>query len=1048
MWAQREVGVLFDGALRDRDVKTHGRASRQAHNRFTACLRGGPNVPSLLPRSPTAAPHAWPRSLRGLLGVLLLSTAQVWGQVKVGSLRGVVLDGDFDVPLAEALVVVQETGATATSGELGNYLIADLAPGTYSVSISREGFVRQLRGDVVITAGQLTELDVALLGDYEDMPELVVQDLQLGGGSDAQLADLRVEVPQLLSSISSELMSQAGASDAASALRLVPGATIANGKFAVIRGLPDRYVSSQLNGVRLPSADEDTRAVELDQFPAVVIESIQVSKTFTPNQQGDASGGAVDVRLNSIPEEGFFRISATGSVNENVYGEDGFLSYDGGGVSTLGKETKDIQWGNLGGNWKGAVGSKEEDAPRDFKWSLATGGKRQLDSGWTVGGFASLYYERDSQHVDDKVEDAYWVFGPGQGLTPQTNQGTPSPGGDFKTSLFDIVQSSRSVQWGGLGTLGLESDHHRLGLTYLYTHSAEDKVTLATDTRGKAHFFPGYDPDDPFDPGNAPGELLAAPYLRTETLEYTERTTDSLQLSGHHEYPARGFELWGLDVTRPEVDWYVARSTAALDQPDKRQFGSTWTAPSYFPGFPPFVPPYVTPAEHGALFPGANVNLGNFQRIWKSIEEQSDQYGISLTLPFSEHEQDGSLRFGTFHDDVEREFDQDTFANFGDSGSVFEGDFDEPWSEVFGDEDHPLFASEFDVDYHGEQRIDAWYGMIDLPLSERWTLMTGARFESTSIEVINDPEDLALWTPPGGTTEFELEPGDADVDFSRRDLLPSLGVEYRPTDEVTVRGAVSRTVARQTFKELTPIQQQEFVGGPVFIGNPELDMSELVNYDLRADYKPTPSSLVSMSLFHKDIEDPIENVQRIANFTYTTVENYPEGTLRGWELELRQGLGDVWERMDGITVGANMTRIRSEVDLPKAEIDNFADPSIDIDLRSRDMTNAPDFLYNLYANAQLEDTRISLFWTVTGDRLVAGAGQANGNFVPNVYAKEFGALNLGITHALSESTQLSFRAKNLTDPEIEEVYRFRGVEQTKSSFTRGREFSLGYSGRF
>ena len=60
-----------------------------------------------------------------------------------------------------------------------------------------------------------------------------------------------------MDSIGAELMSRAGAGYAASGLRLVAGASVSNGKFAVIRGLPNRYVSSQMNGVRLPTADED-----------------------------------------------------------------------------------------------------------------------------------------------------------------------------------------------------------------------------------------------------------------------------------------------------------------------------------------------------------------------------------------------------------------------------------------------------------------------------------------------------------------------------------------------------------------------------------------------------------------------------------------------------------------------------------------------------------------------------------------------------------------------------------------------------------------------
>jgi len=112
-------------------------------------------------------------------------------------------------------------------------------------------------------------------------------------------------------------------------LTLVSGASIQDGKFAVIRGLPDRYVSSQMNGVRLPSADEDKRAVELDQFPSAVIESLQVSKTFTPDQQGDASGGAVNVRLKGIPDENSLTFKHQYSYNTQVTGRHDFLTYKG-----------------------------------------------------------------------------------------------------------------------------------------------------------------------------------------------------------------------------------------------------------------------------------------------------------------------------------------------------------------------------------------------------------------------------------------------------------------------------------------------------------------------------------------------------------------------------------------------------------------------------------------------------------------------------------------------------------------------------------------------
>jgi len=971
-----------------------------------------------------------------------------------GSIRGLVTDRDFDTPIAGARATIVETGQAVATTEQGHFVLPDVPPGHYTLIFTKGGYTRQVKADVAVLAGQLTDVDVALSGEVTEMDEFVVQDvLQLGTGTEAALLGLRLQSASFMDSISSDLMSRAGAGDAASALKLVSGASVQDGKFAVIRGLPDRYVSSQLNGVRLPSADENTRAVELDQFPAAVIESIQVSKTFTPDQQGDASGGAVNVKLKSIPDENILQFSAQGSLNSNVNGSD-FLSYDDGGLDFLGKQDKPPQ--ESGTKWTGAAGVSDGDTPRDYKWSVAAGGKQDVDSGWRIGGLASLFYERDSQFHDDGIDDSYWVTHPGDAPTPQIKQGSVEDG-TFKTALFDVTQAEQSVQWGGLGTLGLENEDNRLSLTYLYTHKATDLVTLAQDTRGKEYFFPGYHPNDVDDPGNQTDKANSAPYIRTETLQYTERTSSSLQLHGEHTLSPEGFGIDGFArFRRPVLDWTLSHNSANLDQPDKRQFGSYFVPHNITQGFPEFgIDPIDNPSTWFPYQPGENGTLGNFQRIFKSIEENGNQGSVDLKLPFEQWSGDeGYLKFGAFSDEVKRTFDQDTFSNFDDvaAASGFLGGVDDFWSTVFPSEGHLISAADTDVDYKGRQDISAQYGMLDLPLNSSLNIIGGARFESTEISIVNDAEAKAVWFPPGGTGEVELHPGDADVAFSQDDVLPSVGLVYRPTEQVTVRASYTETVARQTFKELSAVVQQEYLGGPIFIGNPELQMSALQNKDVRLDYVPEEGQLFSASWFTKDVDQPIENVQKVDPFAYTTAVNYPHGELSGYEFELRQSLGTVVDELDGLSVGANATFIDSRVDLPADEIADFQLPGIEVPITSRDMTNAPDHLYNLYLTYDVESTgtQFALFYTIKGDTLVAGAGQSEGNFVPSVYEKEYGTVNFSVTQELSERARLQFQIKNLTDPSIQQVYRsdFIPNDVVKTSYTRGREFTLGLSVRF
>jgi TonB-dependent receptor len=292
-----------------------------------------------------------------------------------------------------------------------------------------------------------------------------------------------------------------------------------------------------------------------------------------------------------------------------------------------------------------------------------------------------------------------------------------------------------------------------------------------------------------------------------------------------------------------------------------------------------------------------------------------------------------------------------------------------------------------------------------------------------------------------------LNPGDADVDLSRKDLLPSIGLVWEPLDEIALRGSYSETVARPIFKELTPIIQQEFTGGPIFIGNPELQMSALKNYDLRLDYKPYAGGLFSVSWFHKEVEDPIEYVQKISpSFTYTTAENYPDGKLTGWELELRQDVGNFWETMQGFSLGANATFIKSKVNLSDEESAVFDELGIEAPMSSRDMTGAPERLLNFYLTYDYEKwgTRAALFYTLTGDTLIAGATGVNGKYVPNVYATEYGTLNLSLSQQLWKYVKLTFKAKNLTNPKIETVYRsdYIGADVKKTSYTRGVDYSI------
>jgi hypothetical protein len=927
-------------------------------------------------------------------------------------------------------------------------------PGKYTLVFSKDGYTRQAAANVVVAPGQMTDANASLSGEFTEMDEFVVQDLAVGGNSEAGLLNLRMESPAMMDSISSDLMSRAGAGDAASALRLVTGATVQDGKYAVVRGLPDRYVNSQMNSVRLPTADADKRAVQLDQFPAEMVESVQVSKTFTPDQQGDASGGAVNVILKGIPDKRVLKFSFGTEYNTQTTGNDDFLTYKGGGVDTWGQddggrklpiESSDALYSYSSSKkaqhraqtelFSDTMGVSRGPAPVNYNWNVTAANKHELNNGLKIGGLGSFYYKRDSSFYDEGRNDKYY----GTVNPVGANEFLPVKGGNG-TALYDVTKGTEEVQWGGLGAVGVEAEDHKVTLLYMQTQAAEDTTTLLEDTRG-------YDQWRVSRPEYADLET----YIRSEALKYTERTTSTLQLRGQHtlavpEFGAQDFWIF----KRPEVDWTVARSDSTLWEPDKRLFLSL-----YYP-------------DTGIHRAGGS-DSGYAHRSWKEIIEESDQYFLNAKIPFEQWSGDeGYFKSGLFNDAVNRTYEQDSFKY--DRGSTWRpGSWDEYWSEGYTDDtNRVVLASSADIDYKGTQEITAFYYMADLPLCSRLNLIGGRRHEFTGLEIKNTfsggtPKRRIIVEEADGSHNWKevtsaTLPEYADVSLEQDDVLPSLGLVFKPVKPLTFRGAVSRTVARPTFKELSPLEQMEYLGADTFVGNPDLTMSSVKNYDLRAEYIPVEGSLLAASWFRKDIKDPIEYYQAYNSSFFTRPANYPEGWLEGIELEARQELDRLWSPLEGFSVGANATFIESEVTMQESHRGVGGGAQLP---ETRDMLNAPEHLYNFNFMYDNKDwgTQAGLFYTVTGDTLVSG-GSMIGTYNPSVYSKEYGTLTFSLSQKIGKNWKVSFKAKNLLDPEIQEVYRAdqltgpSGIiekipgEVVKTSYKKGMDFSISLSCEF
>jgi len=188
---------------------------------------------------------------------------------------------------------------------------------------------------ISISSGTFNDVRVETIAEVEEMEELVVPG-ELEKTSEVGLLAERQEATAVMDTIGADLISSLGASTAGEALKSMVGTSVVDGKYVVIRGLSDRYVNTLLNGGRLPTSDPDKRAVNVDLFPGSVLQSINTSKTFTPDQAGDFTGGSVDIRTKEFPEKPTFGMSVGVGYNSQATFNPDYLTYAGGGTGPFG----------------------------------------------------------------------------------------------------------------------------------------------------------------------------------------------------------------------------------------------------------------------------------------------------------------------------------------------------------------------------------------------------------------------------------------------------------------------------------------------------------------------------------------------------------------------------------------------------------------------------------------------------------------------------------------------------------------------------------------
>ena len=1006
----------------------------------------------------------------------LACPAGAWAQgAAIGALRVRIIDQDWDVPLAGATVQVLEAQRRSTSGEDGNVLFDTLPGGSYTLVVSASGFERKVVSQVVVIPGDAKSEEVRLNGAFTDMEEFVVKDIDFtsGGGAIAQL-EIRSQSSGMVDNIGSDMMSKAGAGTAAAALKLVTGATIQDGKYAVIRGLGDRYTSTLLNGVRLPTADREKRAVSMDQFPSAMIESVQVSKTFTPDQQGDSTGG-INIKTKGVPERRVLQASLSTEWDSNATGNDQFKSYHGGGNDFGGMrglthlDFFKAPSGNepRGGDVSTANGVTTADKQYstrietskptpNYGYKFGVGDYVTLGD-WKFGGLLLGSYSQKYKYSEG---ERYGIQYP---ATSDAKGVVSDPDGDLS-----VENSTDEQLWTTGLTLGAKNDNNNIRFTTLYTHQSRDVVNLSYEkfepdqtTTSDLMFQPSGRPRPPAVKIGEQTRTTRSRNIDRAIMQYTENANGNILLAGDHTFSALNDSI---------LDWNAAYNVAESVEPDRRSWSGSYdydhTVKTYDPA--KLAAYGLTPSSYlDSDVVKSELGLNGVERRWQDTREGGPQSQLNYKQPYSVSEGwDGWFKGGAFGDFVTRTYRSRVYRQ---DGSVIPVQFSDVANEydfsgfdLVDQASLPTTLSPDSIDYDGIQNITAWYLMSRLPFPGWLDVIGGARVETTELTTkISTPAGLTpeirrkvpfglagLEQYAGRIDPLPYTPGDADSAIEQVDLLPALALNVKPLEQLSVRLAYSQTIARPIFKEITPVIYPEFDPSRVFLGNSDLKISKLENYDARVEWRPDKNKpdMLAAGVYYKTIVDPIQYSLRqgtgVGDPLYVYPENYGAAEIKGVEFEARKGLSFIWSELKDVSVGGNLT-------LQESQVEYLSDMRTDLQAagitsQTRTMDGQSDVLANINLLYENEATGLScgLFFNWRGETYVAGDTATQTSYAPALVETPLATLDAVLGWRFAKVWKLGIDFKNIMNPEIESVYRTPYEDLPRTSYKIGRIYGL------
>jgi len=906
-------------------------------------------------------------------------------------IEGRIVDKKMKEPLTGATVIIESSKKGTTADIDGNYKFKDLAPGKYTLLVSYVSYNNQRIQNVVVEAGKITTLNIEMDDAALQLKSVEVVSRRRTDTELSMIKSVRAAV-QVVSGVSSQQIGKTLDRDASEVVKRVPGVTIQDNRFIVVRGLNQRYNNVWLNNAATPSSETDVKAFSFDAIPSNMIDNLMIYKTGSPELPGEATGGFIKISTKNIPDENFLNVEYGLGYNEQTTFKDTYrlngspLDFLGLGASARSLPTdfpanlalSSIVNPNayalkLSNNW---IAQKHTALPNQ-KLSIAFGRKWLLGNGAKLGTITSLTYNNSSSTRRNMQNYMYEKF----------DETTEAPVYMYKYHA-DVYSTESRVglmhNWAYETKKGTRIEFKNI-LNQIGVDKTANTSGLNTNRQGNFRYFSN---------------------------QYSSRTTYSGQLSGLHKLNEK---------TAAKLDWNAGFAYANRIEPNRQN----WSMKEVADGVYQFVLPTVS-------------SINELGRLYLTNHEYVSTAAVNYEQKLMLGTLASTLKSGGYFEYKTRNYAERSICYKATNSGLysdeeinalsFETLFTEPYlgqGKVITLEEKTDVANS----YKAKNALGAGYLALNLPVG-KFNFYGGVRGEYNRLKLdgyydVNKP---------------------VNKDTTSISMLPSLNASYNLTEKSLVRVAYAQTINRPEFREVSPLIYYDFTEKTSVRGNPNLKDCSIQNVDIRFEHYPTPNETFSVAAFYKHFSNPIEMVSNGSASSFT-FENALGATNYGLELEVKKSL-ETWLGLKNFTLALNGSYIYSEVQFANA----LTQRSRPLQGQSPYVINTSLF----YQNDKIGLSSALMYNVMGKRIVVAAQINQGRADIPDMYEMPRHVIDFTLNKKLGKKLEFKFGIKDLLAQNFrtQQTYEYvkdgvsKSTTLTNKSYNPGRTWSVGASYKF